>query len=178
MEFKRVKALFIDLDGTIRYSNDPKNEFVTLNNMAIFDEIPAILQKFQTEGWRIIVLTNQAGVAFGYKSRIDFESEVEELCKRLPTIDLMVYVAYGHPKATDAKYRINSMLRKPNTGMVCIAEIRCSKMGELIDYENSLFVGDRLEDKDCAANANIKFCDAALFRAMPLEEHCILENYR
>lgn len=177
MGWKQVKVLFIDLDGTIRYSKDPTNEFVTLDNMAIFDEIPAILQKFQAEGWRIFVLTNQAGVAFGYKWSMDFEFEIQELKKQLP-VDFTVFAAFGHPKATDVKYKINSMLRKPNTGMICLAELECRGRCEVIDYENSLFVGDRLEDKDCAANANIKFCDAALFRAMPLEEHCILENYR
>ncbi len=50
-----------------------------------------------------------------------------------------------------------SMLRKPNIGMLALAEFEAWNAGYMIDWDSSLFVGDRPEDEQCAANANIKF---------------------
>ncbi|YAF99499.1 MAG: HAD hydrolase-like protein (plasmid) [Nodularia sp. CChRGM 3473] len=51
--------------------------------------------------------------------------------------------------------------RKPGAGMVQKA---INDLGKIIDAKSSLFVGDRPEDEQCAAAANIPFLWAADWR--------------
>ena len=182
MELIEKKVLFIDLDGTIRYSTDPKTEFPNLQNQAIFPEIPSILKKFQEEGWLISIITNQGGVAFGYKTEKEFDNELSAAFAMIDEqagtrIDITVGVCYSMPNATVPKYKLQSLCRKPKAGLVVLQEIDYATKGFSIDYANSLFVGDRPEDYACALNAGIKFCDANAFRALPINKHTILKNY-
>ena len=58
--------------------------------------------------------------------------------------------------------------RKPNTGMIKYAMDYliddAAEEGINADIEECFLVGDRPEDAQCAANANINFCSASLFR--------------
>jgi histidinol phosphatase-like enzyme len=62
-------------------------------------------------------------------------------------------------------YNKRSLCRKPDYGMLVIAEQKMlEEHSVMIDWPFSILVGDREEDKLCANNANITFCDAKLFR--------------
>ena len=60
-------------------------------------------------------------------------------------------------------YNYRSLLRKPYTGMLALLEVEAWNEGFIIDWNNSIFVGDNEVDRDCAFNAGIKFIWADKF---------------
>ena len=54
-------------------------------------------------------------------------------------------------------YNHRSLLRKPDIGMLAVMEVEAYEVGIVIDWDKSLFVGDRPEDEQCAKNAGITF---------------------
>ena len=151
-------ALCLDLDGTIRYSKS--GEFInTIEDIALFDGIENKLWFYRTEmRFLILGISNQGGVAYGYKTPRDIENEVNA------TIGLfnnnpfhMIKMCYHHEDGSIEPYNTRSLLRKPNIGMLVLCEHECFENGYMIDWSNSLFVGDRPEDQQCARNAGIAF---------------------
>lgn len=116
------------------------------------------INNYKDVGYLIIGISNQGGVSHGFKLPIEIEHEMEttlNLFSKNPFhIVKMCYHMEGgkiHP------YKYRSMLRKPNIGMLAIAEMEAFEAGYVIDWDNSIFVGDRPEDEECAKNAAIKF---------------------
>lgn len=54
-------------------------------------------------------------------------------------------------------YNMRSLCRKPDIGMLVVMEGECWNQGYIVDWDKSLFVGDRPEDKECANRAGMKF---------------------
>ena len=66
----KSKALFLDRDGVINIEKD------YVYQIRDFEFIPGIFDlcsKFQHEGFKIFVITNQAGIARGYYTYQDFQ---------------------------------------------------------------------------------------------------------
>ena len=156
-------ALCLDLDGTIRYSKNGK--FINHpDDVVLFTGVEQKIWEYRNKGYLIFGITNQAGVAFGYKSAEENELEVQR------TLDLfeenpfdLVQSSYGHPKAPLPTYRHNTLLRKPYYGMLVLCEVEVKKKGILVDWEKSIFVGDRPEDEGCAQAAGLTFIEADTF---------------
>jgi D-glycero-D-manno-heptose 1,7-bisphosphate phosphatase len=54
-------------------------------------------------------------------------------------------------------YNYRSLLRKPDIGMLALMEYELFDEGYIVDWDNSLFVGDRPEDQECAKRAGLSF---------------------
>jgi histidinol phosphatase-like enzyme len=68
------------------------------------------------------------------------------------------------PKGRVYPYANKTLLRKPNIGMLCVAEYYAfHEMHIVIEWDNSLMVGDRDEDKNCAQAAGVRFAWAGSF---------------
>jgi len=95
-------------------------------------------------GFRIVVVTNQSGVARGLLTELDLAAVNDRLRELLADegahIDALYYCPY-HPEGTVAAYRRESTWRKPNPGMLLqAAEDLC------IDLSRSWMVGDSVRD--------------------------------
>ena len=156
-------ALCLDFDGTIRYSrtgkfiNDP-------DDVILFEGVEEKIWQYRDQGYMIFGITNQGGVAFGYKTEDGNEQEIQR------TLDLfennpfhLVQYSYGHPDGTVLPYNHSSLLRKPFYGMLVLCEIDAKKLGVIVDWERSIFVGDSPEDRACADAAGPSFIDADEF---------------
>lgn len=176
MDFK--KALFLDLDGTVRYSKGPKAPFIeTVNDIVVYPEIPGILKKFKDEGWLIISISNQGGVAHGFRTIgnvIEEMNRTSELTNNL--FDYFNFCVYD-PNGSVPAYKLDTPSRKPGYGMLVEAAFYFKTVANsnrcVIDFSNSLMVGDRPEDQLCAKAANVNFCDAETFRNIPIEQHAV-----
>ena len=162
---KEVKpALFLDLDGTIRYGKS--GTFIKdVHDIALYDGIPELVWKYRNEGYLIIGISNQGGVAHGFKTHQEIDAEMERtilLFDKNPFHDIKWCL--HHPDGNVEPYCHESRFRKPDIGMICEAEVDCFNAGFIIDYSKSIFVGDRPEDKECAKRAGIQFMDAEEFR--------------
>lgn len=105
-------------------------------------------------GYRVVVVTNQAGVAHGYYGEEDIialhDWMQEELAAKGAFIDAFYYCPY-HPNARVEKFRGSHIDRKPNTGMIlrALSDMR-------IDKHHSFLIGDKDSDIKCARSAGIR----------------------
>jgi D-glycero-D-manno-heptose 1,7-bisphosphate phosphatase len=152
-----MPALFLDLDGTIRRSKS--GDFISgPDDIVLFPEVEAKLWEYKDAGYLIFGVSNQGGIAFGYKTSDSVNAEMAAtfaLFTRNPFVEA-VSCPY-HPDGSISPWNRESMSRKPNTGLLALLENRAFFQGILLDYAASLFVGDRDEDEQCAAKAGIAF---------------------
>lgn len=153
-------ALFLDMDGTVvepaggDFINDPSEVTV------IEGRRERIIEHVSSSGQKsplVLGITNQAGVAFGHMSLIDYRRIRAKIRSKVPELDAIEFSAC-HPDGEHPAFGTKTLLRKPDTGMLAALERRCLRTWEAqVDYENSLFVGDREEDRECAKRAGVDF---------------------
>lgn len=139
------KALFLDLDGTVRETksgrvapNEPGDQVVLPGRVRKINE-------YKAKGYKIIAVSNQAGVALKHLSHSDVKRCLFSLNEDMGRpFDEMLYCA-AHPDANDPR-------RKPNPGMLLEAAERHN-----IDLKKSIMVGDMLSDRKAAEAAGVKF---------------------
>lgn len=145
------KAVFFDRDGTLNVNTDylyKKEDFVWM------PQAVEAIKYANDRGYLVIVVSNQSGVARGYYTEEDVNIlhrwMNEELKKKGAHIDAFYYCPY-HPAGIIPEYTKNSEDRKPKPGMVLKA------MKDFhIDPSQSLMIGDKPLDVECADNAGIK----------------------
>ncbi len=150
-------ALCLDLDGTIRYSK--KGDFInTPDDIALFDDVEEKVWSYRNAGYLIFGVSNQGGVAYGHKLPADVDAEIARtvgLFKRSPFH--IIKSCLHHPQGICEPFNHRSLLRKPYLGMLAVCEMEAWEAGYIVDWDNSVFVGDREEDRQCARNADITF---------------------
>lgn len=161
MELK--PALCLDLDGTIRYSKN--GEFINgAGDVAVFPDVEERLWVYRNNGYLIFGASNQGGVAFGYKTVVDID---EELSVTLLAFDRnpfhIIKTCFHHEEGTVEPYNHRSLCRKPDIGMLALLEAEVWGHGIVVDWNESIFVGDRAEDEECARRAGISFVHADEF---------------
>jgi len=141
------RALFLDRDGVVNV------EIGYLHRIEDVKFVPGIFSLCRTAmqlGYRLVIVTNQAGIARGYYSEADFESLMfwmrGELRAQGVELDAVYYCPY-HPEHGIGEYRREHEDRKPGPGMLRRAE---REFG--VSLSNSVMVGDRCSDI-AAANA-------------------------
>ncbi len=145
------KAVFLDRDGTI---NEEMGYINHVSRFRLFAFVPQAVKIIKDAGFKIIVVTNQSGVARGY-----FDEElvweihkklVEDLEKSSARIDGIYYCPH-HPQEGRGKYKKDCPCRKPKTGMIDLAVKE-----HQIDLSRSYMVGDRYKDILFAKEAGLK----------------------
>ena len=138
---KAAKALFVDRDGTFivdkPFDSDPAN--IEFENGSI-----EALKKAQESGFKLIIVTNQSGVArgyFGIDKMKKFNSALEQkLAEQNIKIDAIEYCPH-YPTGTVAEYSFRCDCRKPAAGMAEKAALEHN-----IDLRRSYVIGDKLDD--------------------------------
>ena len=64
------KVIFLDRDGTL---NEEVNYLHRKEDLKILDGVPEALRMLKEHGYKLVVVTNQAGVARGYYTCADVE---------------------------------------------------------------------------------------------------------
>ena len=147
----RRPALFVDKDGTL-IDNVPYN----VDPARIRFSVGAIdaLQRLHARGFAVVVVSNQAGVAFGrIQERALFTVEAT-LRDRLASAGVTLAAMYWcphHPDGTVATYRSQCDCRKPLAGMLW----RAARDHDL-DLESSWMIGDILDDVEAGQRAGCR----------------------
>jgi D-glycero-D-manno-heptose 1,7-bisphosphate phosphatase len=165
MTEKPRSVLYVDLDGTVRHGLDELGRFVSdADDVVIFDGVTDRLWRYKKAGWRIIAVTNQGGVALGHLSMRQ-ATEALRMTQRLTreAFDRVVMCVH-HPEAKDPEMAV-CWCRKPRIGGLVEAALGLARQfGEYYPPHLGLFVGDRLEDEQCAQGAGLKFMSAKEWR--------------
>lgn len=154
---KLAPALCLDLDGTVRYSMN--GDFINKpDDIALFGDVEAKIWEYRDNGYLIFGVTNQGGVAYGFKTPRDNDAEVNRTCELFARNPFhIIKSCLHHPGGTFEPYCHRSLLRKPQIGMLAACEVEAYEQGYIVDWDKSLFVGDRPEDRKCAENAGVEF---------------------
>jgi D-glycero-D-manno-heptose 1,7-bisphosphate phosphatase len=143
-------ALFLDRDGVINADHGH------VGRREEFDFLPGIFELVKSanaEGYVVLVVTNQAGIARGLYSERDFREltiwMMGEFESRAARIDCVYYCPF-HPQHGTGFFRRESAGRKPAPGMFLRAAEDWS-----LDLAASIMVGDKLTDVVAAAAAGI-----------------------
>ena len=157
---KLTPVLFIDLDGTLR--RPTKGEFVeAFDDQELIPGAKEMLEAYRRRGFKICVVTNQGGVAHGFKTPVSFQKEFLYFVNLLKPVKVdYMKACFHHPDGTVQPYCTRSIFRKPATGMIAMLEVELYNDGFVVDYPNSLMVGDRPEDEGLAKNAGVHFLSA------------------
>jgi D-glycero-D-manno-heptose 1,7-bisphosphate phosphatase len=145
------KAFFLDRDGVINADSH------YVHKIEQFEFVPGVFEAcrlIQAQGYKIIIVTNQSGIARGIYSEIDFQTLTTWMLKIFRENSIVISeVLYcpHHPTEGKGEYKTSCECRKPKPGMIL-------KGAELhnIDLNESVLVGDRLSDIAAADNANIQ----------------------
>ena len=147
----RIKAAFIDRDGTI---NEEK-EYV--NRIEDFELIPGSLEALRLltqQGIKIYIITNQAGIAKGYFSEGQFHHLTEHMINRFENegvkIEKVLYCPH-HPDGVIPEYSKACLCRKPNNKLIQdIMDENSFKADEVV------LIGDKNSDIEAGRRLGIK----------------------
>jgi D-glycero-D-manno-heptose 1,7-bisphosphate phosphatase len=135
------KALFLDRDGVI---NKEKNYVYRIEDFEFITGIFDLCLRAQELGFRLFVITNQAGIARGYYTTADYETLTTWMLDEFSSQDIHiehVYYCPFHPTAGIGNYQRDSIDRKPNPGMILQARESFN-----LDLPGSVLVGDKVSD--------------------------------
>lgn len=158
MNYRKVRVLVLDMDGTVRQNRHNKKSFI--NDIWDIELVPGVedaIMKYRDQGWYITGATNQGGVAFGYKTEEQVIRELEftfDLFLKNPFSIIAYSICHANGKEP---LNVRSLLRKPNYGMLAHIESQMLQEYLVPDWDNSLFVGNSIEDELCAKNAGVPY---------------------
>lgn len=138
------KAAFLDRDGVI--IQEPPHYIYKPDQLKFIPGSIDAIKLLNKNDFKVVIVTNQAGVAKGYYSEKDVISFNQLMIEELELYDGKIDDIYYCPHHKDAKikkYRMDCDCRKPNPGMLKKAEKKIN-----IDFSMSYMIGDRKSDID------------------------------
>ena len=173
---QKAKAVFLDRDGVV-------NELVYFQEHGVIDSpfiasqfqlchgiIPAV-KKFQNAGYKVIIASNQPGIAKGHITEENFAKIKETMKKQLKKGGAVLdgeYYCFHHPDAKITQYKVDCKCRKPKPGLILQAAKDMN-----IDISQSWFIGDNLTDIKAGKNAG---CHTMLIGKMRCELCDLMDN--
>ena len=145
------RVVFLDRDGTI---NEEVEYLYRPEDLRFLPGVPEAIKRLNGAGFKVVVITNQAGVARGYYTEADVErlhSYMNRLLEEKGAhIDGFYYCTH-HPEHGIGEYKKDCECRKPKTGMFLRAEKDFPA-----DKEHSFMVGDKLIDVEAGKNYGVR----------------------
>ncbi len=147
----KSKAVFLDRDNTLiedpGYISQP-------SQVKLLPGTAAALAQLRKMGFRLVVVSNQSGIARGILTEEALAQIHHTLEKLLADegvyLDAIFYCPF-HPDGVISKYRTESNLRKPSPGMLLEAAQKLD-----IDLSTSWMVGDSYRDVEAGKRAGCK----------------------
>jgi len=145
------KAVFLDRDGTI---NEEIGHVGDIDRFRLYPDSARAIRMLNEAGYKVVVITNQAGVARGY-----FDEETVEEIHGYMKVELAnegahvdaVYYCVHHPEFGDGEYKQACSCRKPEPGMILQAAEDLN-----IDLSKSYMIGDTAKDMLAGKKAGCK----------------------
>ncbi len=142
------RAIFLDRDGTLI---EEKNYLSDVKDVILLPYVIEGLKKLQSEGYLLIIITNQSGVARGYFNEKNLKKINFFIEKKFLKEGIKISHTYYCPHYKNGiikKYAIDCNCRKPKPGMINIA----IKDFNINKFE-SFVIGDKESDMELAKNS-------------------------
>ena len=144
-----MKAIFLDRDGVINeliYHQEQQviDSPFTVEQFKIFSSVGKAINKLHKGGYKVVLISNQPGIAKGNMCEETFERIRGRMKEELATEGAFLdgeYYCLHHPEAKIEKLKVNCECRKPKPGMLL-------KAAQDMDLElgQSWMIGDGLTD--------------------------------
>jgi D-glycero-D-manno-heptose 1,7-bisphosphate phosphatase len=138
---KRLNAVFVDRDGVLIHDADYLGSTAGLRVLKGAAEALVLLRQ---AGFKVVVVTNQSGVARGYFTLKAVRAIHAELKRRLARESAKWDAIYVSPHGPESGHP----WRKPGTGMLLAAKRKYN-----LDLAQSYLIGDKTSDIECARRA-------------------------
>lgn len=143
-------AIFLDRDGVI---NQDTGYVSNRDNFVFIDGVIGAMKQLKQKGYKLVVVTNQSGIARGLFSEADFIRLTEWMDWSLADQDVDldgIYFCPHHPTEGSGPNTKECQCRKPAPGMFleAIADLE-------IDASVSYMVGDKVSDLQAAQAAGV-----------------------
>lgn len=138
------KAIFFDRDGTLIIDK------VYLNNPDQIEYLPGVfeaLRQFRDAGYKLVVVTNQSGVARGLVTIENLDEIHRRISDQFARHGVFFCGFYYAPFSVES----NHFMRKPNPGMLITA---ANDHG--LDLSQSWMIGDRITDVEAGHSAGCR----------------------
>lgn len=145
------QAIFLDKDGTlvvdVPYNVDPRR-------IVLASGIATGLKRLSDAGFKLVVISNQSGVAHGYFEEEALRGVILRLAELLGEHGVRLdgfYYCPHHPQGEIARYTGECECRKPQPGM-----IQRAARDLQIDLSRSWMIGDILDDVEAGHRAGCR----------------------
>ena len=139
------RALFIDRDGVI---NIDRGHVFLKEDFEFTAGIFELCRKYIVDGFIIIVITNQAGIARGYYTEDDFKKLTDWMVEQFSKKGITITKVYHCPHHPDIDGPCDC--RKPEPGMILQA---VKDFG--LDIGECILIGDKETDLEAGRRAGI-----------------------
>jgi len=153
------RAVFLDRDGVINalvYHHDAGivDSPFTARQFKILPRVPQAIQRLNRLGFKVIVVSNQPGIAkahFDPKTLAAFDRRLASVLRRVGAHLDATYYCLHHPKAVIRRLRRSCDCRKPGVALFLQA---ARAFG--IDLSRSYMIGDGTTDIEAGARAGCR----------------------
>lgn len=131
---KKQKVIFLDRDGVI---NEEEEYVHTEDKFKFLPDVFSGVGRLQKAGFKIVVVTNQAGIGLGYFTKEDFFRVNKKMLGEFDKNNISISKIYFCPHSKDE----GCICRKPQIGMLKKAQKDLN-----IELKKSWVIGDKEDD--------------------------------
>ena len=148
-----MKVAFLDRDGVLNI------DYRYVHTWDSFVWVPGAieaLQRLRDMKFKLIVITNQSGIARGFYSENDFHILMEQIKLELQQYNVQILDVFFCPHHKDGnviEYKTDCNCRKPKPGMILKAIKKY-----MVSLSESILVGDQETDIIAGKSAGINRC--------------------
>jgi D,D-heptose 1,7-bisphosphate phosphatase len=143
-----VPAVFLDRDGTL---NDDPGYLGDPDKVKLFPDTGEALSNLKKLNLKLIVISNQSGIARGLITRENVEAVNNRINDLLLDFDVKIDAFYFCPFHPEFSNEEECECRKPSPKMIFKAADDFN-----VDLKSSYFIGDAVSDIECGMNAGVK----------------------
>ena len=144
------KAIFLDRDGTL---NPDPGYISNPDDFELFPGVPEALVKLQTAGYKLVIITNQSGIARGLITPEQLDAVHQKMLSLFVPYNIKIEGIYHCPHHPDFPSEDGISVcncRKPAPGMIykAIEDLN-------IEPNESFMIGDKLSDVELGINSGV-----------------------
>ena len=147
-----MKIIFLDRDGVINQYPGDADYVKSEEEFHFLPNAKSGLKRLSQAGFKIFVISNQAGVSKGIYSQQSLDEITENMLRELKREGIAIDgVRYCIHRDED-----HCACRKPKTGLVDQVLAEMKQKGSEVELKGSFFIGDTIRDMETGEKAGLK----------------------
>jgi len=149
---QKIRVVFLDRDGVINKYPGDRQYVKSYAEFHFLPEVKSALKKLISSGFRLFVVSNQAGVSKGIYPQENLDDITDKMLNDLAGDGINISAVYYCTHRPED----NCDCRKPKIGLLEKAAVKLRQENLEIDFKESYFVGDSIRDIETGKSAHLK----------------------